>query len=68
MFNRTVEPQCREMQKNVLAQISAGRLTENSEPSRLLDLLELVELTTEVEESDVEPTVEIKTVRDFLWL
>ena len=68
MFNRTVEPHYREMQKNVLAQISAGRLTEDSELSKILDSLELVELTMEVEESGVEPAVEIKTVRDFLWL
>jgi hypothetical protein len=68
MFNRTVEPQYREMRKNVLTQISAGRLTEDSELSKVLDSLELVELTMEVEESGVEPAVEIKTVRDFLWL
>jgi len=54
------------MRKNVLAQISAGRLTEDSELSKILDSLELVELTMEVEESGVEPAVEIKTVRDFL--
>ena len=45
MFNRTVEPQYREMRKNVLAQISAGKLTEDSELSKVLDSLELVELT-----------------------
>jgi hypothetical protein len=67
MFNRTVEPQFREIRKSVLAQISAGRLTEDSELS-VLDSLEQVELTMEVEESGVEPAVEIKTVRDFLWL
>jgi hypothetical protein len=65
MFNRTVEPHYREMRKNVLAQISAGRLTEDSELSKILDSLELA---MEVEESGVEPAVEIKTVRDFLWL
>jgi hypothetical protein len=68
MFNRTVKPQYREIRKNVLAQISAGRLTEDSALSGVLDSLEPVELTMEVEESGVEPAVEIKTVRDFLWL
>lgn len=68
MFNRAVEPQYQEMRKNVLAQISAGRLTEDSALSKVLDSLELVELTMEVEESGVEPAVEVKTVRDFLWL
>jgi hypothetical protein len=36
MFDRTVEPQYREMRENVLAQISAGRLTEDSELSKVL--------------------------------
>jgi len=68
MFNRIVEPQYQLMRRNVLAQISAGRLTEDSEVSRALDSLELVELTMAVEESGVEPAIEIKTVKDFLWL
>lgn len=68
MFNCTVEPQYREMRKNILEEISAGRLTEDSELSKVLDSLELVELTMEVEESGAEPAIEIKTVRDFLWL
>jgi len=68
MFNRVVEPEYREFRRNVLAQISAGRLTENSELSRVLDSLELVEMTMEVEESGVIPAIDIKTVRDFLWL
>jgi hypothetical protein len=68
MFNRTVEPVYREMRRNILAKLAAGRLTEDSVLSEVLDSLELVELTAEVEESGVEPAVEIKTVRDFLWL
>lgn len=68
MFNCAVGPQYQQMRKNVLAQISAGRLTEDSVLSKVLDSLELVELTMEVEESGVEPAVEIKTVTDFLWL
>lgn len=68
MCKRTLRPHYREMRKNVLAQISAGRLTEDSELSKVLDSLDLVESAMEVEESGVEPAVEIKTVRDFLWL
>src|SRR5215475_11307147 len=68
MFNRIVEPQYREIRRHVLAQISLGKLTEDSELSKVLDSLECVELTMEAEESGVEPAIEIKSVRDFLWL
>jgi hypothetical protein len=68
MFNRIVEPEYCEMRKNIVAQVASGRLTEHSDLSKVLDSLEVVELTMEVEESGVEPAVEIKTVRDFLWL
>jgi hypothetical protein len=34
MFSRTVEPQYRVMRRDVLDQISAGRLTEDSELSK----------------------------------
>ena len=68
MFNRITEPQYCEMRRNVLAQLESGRLNEDSNLSKVLDSLELVELTMEVEESGVEPAVEIKTLRDFLWL
>ena len=56
------------MRQSILAQVVSGRLTEDSDFSTVLDSLEMVELTTEVEESGVEPATEIKTVRDFLWL
>lgn len=68
MFNHVAEPEYCEMRTNILAQLASGRLTEDSDLSKVLDSLELVELTMEVEESGVEPAVEIKTVRDFLWL
>ena len=68
MFNHTVEPEYQEMRRNILAQLTSGRVTEDSDLAKGLDSLELVELTIEVEESGVEPAVEIKTVRDFLWL
>ena len=68
MFNRTVEPRYREIRRTLLAQISAGRLSEDTELSKVLDSLDLVEVTMEAEESGVDPAVEIKTVRDFLWL
>lgn len=68
MFSRVAEPSYCEMRRNVLAQIAKGRLTEGSDLSEVVDSLELVELTMEAEESGVEPAIEIKTVRDFLWL
>jgi acyl carrier protein len=68
MFNHAVEPEYREMRRNILAQLASGRLSEDSDLSKVLDSLELVELTMEIEESGVEPAIEIKTVRDFLWL
>jgi hypothetical protein len=68
MFHRTVEPVYCEIRRRILAQLASGRSTEDSDLSTVLDSLELVELTMEVEESGVEPAVEIKTVRDFQWL
>jgi acyl carrier protein len=68
MFNRVVEPEYCKIRRNILAKLAASRLTEDSVLSKVLDSLELVELTMEIEESGVEPAIEIKTVRDFLWL
>ncbi len=68
MFNRVIELEYCEMRRSILAQLASCRLTEDSDLSEVLDSLERVELTMEVEESGVEPAVEIKTVRDFLWL
>lgn len=68
MFDGVTEPEYCEMRRNILAQLASGRLTEDSDLSRILDSLELVKLTMEVEDSGVEPAGEIKTVRDFLWL
>ena len=68
MFSRVTEPEYCEMRKNILAQIEKGRLSEDSDLSKVLDSLELAELTIEGEESGVEPAIEIRTVRDFLWL
>jgi hypothetical protein len=65
---RLVEPEYCDMRRRVLARIASGQLTEDFDLSKVLDCLELVELTMEVEESGVEPAVEIKTVQDFLWL
>jgi hypothetical protein len=68
MFSRVTEPLYCEMRRNVFTQIAKGRLTEDSDLSNVLESLELVELTMEAEEAGVEPAIEIKTVRDFLWL
>ena len=65
---RLVEPEYCDMRRRVLVRIASGQLTEDSDLPNFLDSLELVELTMEVEESGVEPTVEITTARDFLWL
>lgn len=53
MFNRVVEPEYCEMRRNILAKLAAGRLTEDSVLSKVLDSLELVELTMEVEVAPV---------------
>jgi hypothetical protein len=68
MFSRVTEPLYCELRRNVFAQIAKGRLTEDSDLSNVLESLELVELTMEAEKAGVEPAIEIKTVRDFLWL
>ena len=63
-----VEPEYCDLRRRVVDRIASGRLTEDSDLSKVLDSSELVELVMEVEESGVEPAVEIKTVQDFLWL
>jgi len=68
IFGRRIEPQYCGMRKYVQKKIASGKLDEESDLSEVLDSLELVELNMEAEESGVEPAVEIKTVRDFLWL
>jgi hypothetical protein len=68
IFGRRIEPQYRGMQKYVQKKIASGKLNEESDLLKVLDSLELVELTMEAQESGVEPAVEIKTVGDFLWL
>jgi hypothetical protein len=68
MFSRTTEPWYCEMRSSVLAQVAKGQLTEESDLSKVLDSLDLVMLTMDVEESGVEPAIEINTIRDFLWL
>ena len=68
IFGRRVEPWYCGMRKYVQKKIASGQLNEESDLSKALDSLELVELTLEAQESGVEPAVEIKTVRDFLWL
>jgi hypothetical protein len=67
MFDRTVEPQYREMRKTFSRRFQREGLPKVRNCQRSW-ALELVELTIEVEESGVEPAVDIKTVRDFLWL
>ena len=54
---RLVEPEYCDLRGRVLTRIASGQLTEDSYLSKVLDSLELVELTMEVEESGVEPAV-----------
>jgi hypothetical protein len=68
IFGRLIEPEYSEMRRTVLSRIASGGLTEDSDLSEALDSLERIELTLEAEESGVEPAVDIRTVRDFLWL
>jgi hypothetical protein len=55
-----------EVRRSILAQIEKGRLSEDS--NLAMESLERVELDMEIEELGVEPAVQIRTVKDFLWL
>src|SRR5580693_7923416 len=57
-----------DLRETVLARIESGELTEETELSSVLDSLDTVQLTMEIEELGIEPTVPIKTVGDLLWL
>jgi acyl carrier protein len=57
-----------DLHETVLARIESGELTEDMELSSVLDSLDTVHLTMEIEELGIEPTVRIKTVGDLLWL
>ena len=57
-----------DLRESVLARIESGELTEEMELSSVLDSLDTVQLTMEIEELGIEPTVPIKTVGDLLWL
>jgi hypothetical protein len=57
-----------DLRETVLARIKSGELTEDMELSSVLDSLDRVQLTMEIEELGIEPTVPIKSVGDLLWL
>jgi acyl carrier protein len=57
-----------DLRETLLARIESGELTEDMESSSALDSLDTVQLTMEIEELGIEPTVPIKTVGDLLWL
>jgi hypothetical protein len=63
MFDRVTEPEYCEIRRSILAQLGSGRLTEGSDLSKVLDSLEHVELTMEVEESGVEPAGSVPRFR-----
>jgi hypothetical protein len=66
--SRIKEPFYVGLRDTVLAQINSGKLTEHMELSSVLDSLDTVQLTMEIEELGIEPTVPIKSVGDLLWL
>ena len=68
ILSRIKEPFDVGLRDTVLAQIKSGRLTEDMELSSVLDSLDLVQLTMEIEELGLKPTVPIKSVGDLLWL
>lgn len=65
-----------ELREKIEARIEAGELTEDTEMSVAWDVLRIdsldsVEFELELEElseAGFEPTVEIQTVREFVWL
>jgi acyl carrier protein len=66
--SRIEEPFYVGLRESVLAQIKSGELTEEMELSSILDSLDTVQLTMEIEELGVEPTVPLRSVGDLLWL
>ena len=65
---RIKEPHCVGLRDAVLARIKSGKLTEEMPVSAVLDSLDTVELTMELEELGIETTVPINSVGDLLWL
>jgi len=57
-----------DLRDSLHARIESGELTENMELSSVLDSLDIVQLTLEIEEMGLEPNVRINTVGDLLWL
>ena len=66
--SRIKEPHYVGLRDAVLARIKSGKLTEGMPVSAVLDSLDTVELTMELEELGIETTVPINYVGDLLWL
>jgi hypothetical protein len=66
--SRLKDPHYVGLRDAVLARIKSGKLTEDMSVSEVLDSLDTVELTMELEELGIETTVPIKSVGDLLWL
>ena len=66
--SRIKEPHYMGLRDAVLARIKSGKLTEDMPVSAVLDSLDTVELTMELEELGIETTVPINSVGDLLWL
>jgi len=56
------------LRDNLLPRIKSGKLSEDAEWSSVVDSLDTVQLTMEIEELGFQPTVPIKSIRDLLWL
>jgi hypothetical protein len=66
--SRNKEPYYVGLCDGALARIKSGKLTEDMPVSAVLDSLDTVELTIELEELGIETTVPINSVSDLLWL
>jgi hypothetical protein len=66
--SRSKEPHYVGLRDAVLARIKSGKLTEDMPVSAVLDSLDTVELTMELEELGIDITIPINSVGDLLWL
>ena len=66
--SRIKQPHYVELRDAVVARIKSGKLTEDTPVSAVLDSLDTVELTMELEELGIETTVPINSVGDLLWM
>jgi hypothetical protein len=56
------------LQKRLHRQLASGKISETTRVLTVLDSLEMVELTMQIEELGRAPSVPVETVGDLLWL